>query len=290
MQSYGTESWEEEFHETTQAQAVGDLESGQVLFFPNLKFWLEGEEMRLLTPQILRPDVKNVSFNLVKGEIKGAQGAPDQVAQLKAMLERFALAARAFTCGLLPRYAPYLIQGRTSFRPVGVEDRVISPRKDDRRLHVDAFPSSPNQGRRILRVFSNINPHGEDRVWRLGEPFERVAERFVPKAKRPLPGSARVMKALQITKSYRTLYDHYMLQIHDLMKIDDLYQKEAQQLTVDFPAGSSWLVQTDHVSHAAMKGQYLVEQTFYLPPHAMQNEALSPLRILERHVGSPLVK
>ena len=49
---------------------------------------------------------------------------------------------------------------RTSFRPGAIETRALSPRKDDKRLHVDAFPSSPVQGRRIFRVFTNAHPAG----------------------------------------------------------------------------------------------------------------------------------
>jgi len=36
------------------------------------------------------------------------------------------------------------------------------------------------------------------------------------------------------------------------------------------------------VSHAAMAGQYQLEQTFLLPVSAMQQPERSPLRILER--------
>jgi hypothetical protein len=39
---------------------------------------------------------------------------------------------------------------------------------------------------------------------------------------------------------------------------------------------------TDQVSHAAMSGQYQLEQTFYLPVAAMIDESRSPLRVLER--------
>ena len=59
----------------------------------------------------------------------------------------------------------------------------VSWRKDDSRLHVDAFPSRPNHGERILRVFCNVNPN-EDRVWRVGESFEAVARRFLPRIRR----------------------------------------------------------------------------------------------------------
>jgi hypothetical protein len=42
-------------------------------------------------------------------------------------------------------------------------------------MHVDNFPSTPTRGKRILRVFTNVNPSGRARVWRMGEPFEQMA-------------------------------------------------------------------------------------------------------------------
>jgi hypothetical protein len=48
-------------------------------------------------------------------------------------------------------------------------------------LHVDAFPSRPIRGERILRVFTNIHPDStQARVWRVGEPFEDIARRYLP--------------------------------------------------------------------------------------------------------------
>ena len=46
---------------------------------------------------------------------------------------------------------------------------------------------------------------------------------------------------------------------------------------------------TDQVSHAAMAGQFQLEQTFLLPIDAMLDPQRSPLRILERLIGRPLV-
>jgi hypothetical protein len=178
---------------------------------------------------------------------------------------------------------------RTSLRTVQISGRSISVRKDDKRLHIDAFPSNPNQGKRILRVFCNINPEGEERVWRVGEAFEKVAQTFLPKIAAPFPGAAKILQGLKITKSYRTLYDHYMLQIHDRMKLDEDYQASVPYTEIRFPAFSTWIVQTDHVSHAAMSGQHLLEQTFYLPVNAMNNPELSPLKILEKFTARQLV-
>src|SRR4029077_19355417 len=116
---------------------------------------------------------------------------------------------------LLPVYEPGLRRGRTSLRPVDVSGRGTSWRKDDTRLHVDSFPATPTQGRRILRMFSNVNPDGRPRRWRVGEPFATVAQRFWPRLYAPLPGSGLMLRLLRATKSRRTRYDHFMLQLHD---------------------------------------------------------------------------
>jgi len=89
------------------------------------------------------------------------------------------------------------------------------------------------------------------------------------------------MRLVRITKEKRTPYDHYMMHIHDQMKLDDSYQTTVPRSEINFPAGSTWIAFTDQVSHAALSGQYAMEQTFFLPPDAMCNPSLSPLRILE---------
>jgi len=79
-----------------------------------------------------------------------------------------------------------------------------------------------------------------------------------------------------------------MLQLHDRMKADEEFQRASPQTGVDFPSGSTWLAFTDQVSHAAMSGQYQLEQTFLLPVEAMNEPERSPLRVLERVKGRPL--
>ncbi len=41
----------------------------------------------------------------------------------------------------------------------------------------------PLAGQRILRMFTNVNPDGKARAWKVGEPFEDVAKRFVPQVR-----------------------------------------------------------------------------------------------------------
>jgi hypothetical protein len=272
-----------------QMRAIEAIENGKIIFLPQLPFNLTNLEQRFLSPHYVDPKTKNISYDIRAHTIRGVQGSPNDKEQMQAMMKRFAMQARSLVTQLLPHYQNTLQQARTSFRPVEISNRKTSYRKDDKRLHVDAFPANPNQGKRILRVFSNVNPNGEDRVWRVGEPFAEVARQFLPKISNPLPGSAKLLHLLNITKSQRTYYDHIMLQIHDRMKADENYQQNAQQCEVRFPPYTTWIVQTDQVSHAAMSGQYLFEQTFYLPVNAMQDPNRSPLRILEQMVGHALV-
>jgi hypothetical protein len=204
------------------------------------------------------------------------------------MLGRYGRLAEALVAEIAPAYAGRLVRARASFRPAEIAGRATSWRQDDTRLHVDAFPATPSGGRRILRVFTNVNPIGVPRVWRLGEPFERVVQRFGPALRLPWPGTASLLRLARVTRTRRTPYDALMLRLHDAMKRDTAYQREAAQELFDFPAGSTWIAFTDAVSHAAMAGQYQLEQTFLLPVDAMRAPERSPLRVLERAFGRTL--
>jgi hypothetical protein len=281
--------WEPTVSEQRQLQATLLLEAGGVILLPRLAFRIGDAELRALSPDSVRPGSKHVSFDLRTGTVRGTTLRSEQAETLRGTLQRYAVQASALVRSLFPRYAPLLEVARTSFRPFEVSGRVSSWRKDDRRLHVDAFPSSPNQGRRLLRVFTNVDPDGGERVWNIGEPFEAVAGRFLPSIQRPWPGQARLLRALGITRGLRSEYDHIMLRLHDRMKADRTYQANAVSAQLRFPAGSSWIVQTDSVSHAALSGRSIFEQTFLLPVDGMLQQNRSPLRILESLAGRPLV-
>jgi len=272
-----------------QQSAVDALEQGQVVYMPKLSFDLTPDEKALLRPDIVSGKAKNICFDS-RNQISHSTSLQGKERDtLNTMMRRYA----DFSCALISHLMPYdmskIEQARTSFRPVEVFGRPSSYRKDDTRLHVDAFPSTPMHGKRILRVFNNVNPDGKARVWRLGEPFQNVAQRFLPKVRAPFPGSATLLRAIKATRTKRTAYDHYMMRIHNAMKADVAYQKSVSQTEFHFPPGATWLVFTDQASHAAMTGQYLFEQSFYLPVSAMMDESRSPLRVLEEALKKTLV-
>ena len=72
------------------------------------------------------------------------------------------------------------------------------------------------------------------------------------------------------------------------MKADEGYQRDAPQVTMPFPPGSAWVCFSDQTVHAAMSGQYMMEQTFHLAAAKQYNRQASPLAILSRLAGRPL--
>lgn len=287
LQEFSLASWTGPIPEAMQNQALQCLEKGSVLYFPRLGFQLSETERIFLSPSWSDGKSKNISLEKNTG-IRGARGSVQELEAMRAMIARFASQATALIAGLFPRYVAQLVPARTSFRPCEVEQRASSYKKDDTRLHVDAFPSRPNQGMRILRVFSNINPQGKPRLWRVGEPFEAAAQHYLARIKRPFPGSATLLQSLGITKGRRSEYDHIMLQLHDRLKADTHYQQHAPQQALALAANSTWIVFSDQVLHAAMGGQHMLEQTFHLPVAALRDPATAPLRVLEKLRGRSL--
>ncbi len=281
------EDWRPQIRPADTERHARELEAGAVLVLPRLAFRFEPDEARFLNVRWSDGKAKNISFD--GASIRGATGPAQDLAALARMIGRFAADATALVTALLPRYAPWLARARTSYRPHGAAGRALSWRKDDTRLHVDAFPSRPMCGQRILRVFCNVNPFGQDRVWRVGEPFEAMARRLLPKLRPMIPGEAACLSALHVTRGRRSEYDHMMLGLHDCAKSDLDYQRNSPQREVRFAPGTTWICYSDQVMHAAAAGQYMLEQTVQLPPDALYEPRSSPLAILERISGRPLL-
>jgi hypothetical protein len=281
--------WDHGFGPQEQTDLLDQLESGQVLLFDGLRFAMTAAEQVLLAPSVSDSRSKNIAVDPANGKVSGSALQGAELGLLRQMVLRFSAQSRGFLERLLPRYSQRLETRLASYRPVAVVGRETSRRKDDARLHVDAFASRPNQGRRILRVFCNVNPEEQPRRWLLGESFEHYARHFMLRVRRQLPFEASALQALGVTKSRRTAYDHLMLGLHDCGKLDEDYQRDAWRERFDFPAGSTWVCFTDQVLHAALGGQFMLEQTFMLPVSAMLHAERSPLRVLERLSGRRLV-
>jgi hypothetical protein len=282
-------AWQGPFEPALRQHAIDALESGRVLLLPNLPFRVHQLETFLLGPSVMGSDRKNISLDPTTAKLSNTALTGSRANALAAMMQRFATSSAQLLADLFPAYAADLERARTSFRPAEIAGRAYSPRHDDRLLHVDAFPSRPMRGRRILRLFSNIAPDGAVRDWRVGEPFADYARAFLPRTGGAAPANAWLQERLGLTKGRRSEYDRIMLCLHDRGKQDARYQSSAPRADVAFPAGATWLCFTDQVLHAALAGHCALEQTFHLPLAAMAYPERSPLRVLEALSGRALI-
>lgn len=279
-------SWNGPFDADVKARAVAGLERGAVLFFPDLAFHLAETEKQFLDARVSDGKAKNISLDHTTGRLQATALTGESAQALAAMIGRFGQQATRLVHDLLPY--PQVERARTSFRPVEVEGRHYSKISDDRRLHVDAFPSRPMRGRRILRFFANVAP-SSSRRWHVGEPFEDFARSFLPKVGPHWPGKSWLYDKLGVTRGRRSLYDELMLSLHDAAKLDDGFQRNSPHESIEFPPGCCWLVFTDVVLHAALGGEFALEQTFHLDVSQMAEPDRAPVRVLERLSGKSLV-
>lgn len=273
-------------------RALATLEGGGVLYLPGAGFELSARESALVAdaavtlPTRRERESRNgrptVIYDPALGRILRTRMPGPGRGELEAMMARYSDWAAALLDDLLPAYAGGLVRDRLTYRPC--------ERAEAQGLHVDASYGRPTEGRGMLRVFCNISPEGRSRIWRVGEPFEPFARRYVPTARPPRTRRFEALLArLGVTRGRRTAYDRFMADIRGQVKRDAEYQRSGPQRVVRFPPGAAWIAITDLVLHGASSGQHSLDQTFFLPPEVMRDPARSSLRILERLSGYTLL-
>jgi hypothetical protein len=269
------------------------LEAGQVLYFPTPPIELPDADRDFLVAQRRGDSAvhKNVSFRPSTGILRGWSGPRETRDRLCAVLGEFSARARTFVCAFLPAYAAGLQMDYTSFRPLEEEGRQLPLHKRNDLLHVDAFPSRPTRGGRILRFFVNLHPE-KKRVWNVGQPFDILAQQYAADAglekiagKR---GGGSLWRWLAVGRARYSAYDRFMLHFHDYLKENSAYQTGGEKTRLEFPPGSAWLAYTDGVPHAVLSGQHAIEQTFIIPPASLVAPEHAPIRVLESLAGHPL--
>src|SRR5262249_20199900 len=161
---------------------------------------------------------KNIGYDPGTGKVSGfSRRSPEQGRRLGEILSAFSRTATAWLAAALPRYAEGWQLDRVSFRPEGGAARRLRLTARTDRLDVDAFPSRPSYGARILRLFVNINPV-EPRVWVTSETFPRLLGRYAERV--GLPGRRGLLARLRagvlglFGVRQRSAYDAFMLRLH----------------------------------------------------------------------------
>jgi 3-deoxy-D-manno-octulosonic acid hydroxylase-like protein len=272
------------------------LEEGRILFFPRTPFPLPDEDRALLLGQRQSGAGyhKNIAYRPAQDRVTGFASGADAEG-LRRVLRDYSRSVVAFTASILPTYAARWRVDFASFRPEEEAGRGLALRSRNDLVHVDAFPTRPTRGDRILRVFTNVNPEAP-RVWRSGGTFEDLAARFasasglLDRARRGGLGGAlrRLARAAGLPVAARSPYDRFMLSFHHFLKENRGFQDEGGKATLEFPAGSTWMVFTDMVSHAVLGGRYALEHTFIVSRGSLALPDKAPIAILEGIAGAPL--
>jgi len=271
-----------------------ELESGKILLFDGVPFDLPAADREFLLSQKQAESRfhKNISYRPTTDVLRGiANESPDRE-HMQDVMRRYSKQVVEFVKSFLAPYAKDFQLDYASFRPLEEQSRDLALHKRNDLLHVDAFPTRPTRGARILRVFTNINP-SVDRVWTTGEPFHRMAPKLAEAAgvKRYADPSLadRFVYSMQsaghkvgLPVPTRARYDRFMLHFHDWLKENAEFQATSPKVRTDFSPGCTWLVYTDGVPHAVLSGQYVLEQTFIIPQRALCAAERSPLLVLEQ--------
>jgi hypothetical protein len=273
------------------------LERGKIISFSKVPFDCPQSDREFLLSQKQTGSRfhKNISYRPGRDILKGVSSDSPDRERLHAVMRNFSSQSASFLTGFLSPYAGRLNMDFASFRPLEEQSRNLPLHKRNDLLHVDAFPTRPTRGARILRFFININPR-TDRVWNIGEPFDSLLPRLAqgqslaPHFRGPLSRAlVHTAALLGLPVADRSRYDEYMLYLHDWLKENTDFQQNWPKQQVAFLPGSAWMVYTDGVPHAVLSGRYALEQTFIVPPDAFVTREVAPVHVLERVTGMGMV-
>lgn len=296
---FGPQGWSPQADAATRAgQCCRGLEQGEILFFRQPPFPLAEADRDFLIGQRHMDSRlhKNISYRPGEDVLHGFSDGQETEQRIHRILRVYSGAVAGFVSQFLSPYAGRFQLDYASFRPLEERGRDLPLHKRNDLLHVDAFPSRPTRGGRILRVFTNINP-SQERVWLVGERFPDLARHYALEAglgricrsgSRLRARLLRLLRGLRLPAPDRSRYDEFMLHFHDWLKENSRFQSGAGKIRLAFPPLATWLVFTDGVPHAALSGQFALEQTFIIPPGALTAPELAPVHILEHLCGRSL--
>ncbi len=261
------------------------LEAGGVLYFPKSPLMPDPSDLEFLLNQRQQDSgYHNIAYKPKGNHVTGIRShSAADADRLRQVMKTYCDTVIQFLEQYLAPYKSRWQLDYGSFRPVEEEGRKLRLRARNDLLHVDSFPTRPTHGSRILRVFTNIHPE-RVRIWQTSLTFEELLAQFRHEVK---PLSARqsnwipkLASLFGIKAMDRSPYDRWMLDFHNFLKENAWFQETCPKATWTFAPGSSWMVYTDSVSHAALFGSHALEQTFIIGLDGMQTPEKAPITLL----------
>jgi hypothetical protein len=282
------------------------LEQGEILrFTPGSLALPAPEDLAFLREELGRlSTLKNISYHPAGDYLSGIKGDARAKERTRRILRDYGASVARFLARLCPRYVERWHAGKVNFRPFEEEGRDLPAHSSNELVHVDAFASGATHGGRILRFFTNVHP-GKPRVWKSAGTFPELFGEFGARAgiaalgpdglRERLPDRALsalvrlcVRSGLAPAATLDTSpYDRAMKRMHDTLKDDPAFQADEERCAFfEFPPSSSWVVLTDTVSHAAVRGQHALVATWIVPLECCAAPELAPYRVMAgRGVG-----
>lgn len=268
------------------------LERGDILILENTPFKPSEDDCEFLRSQKQSSSGthKNIAYKPHLDKTSGVDESQSDGARLHQILSTYSKGAVDYLGALFPQYSATWKVDYASFRPLEEQGRDLPLNARNDLMHVDAFPTRPTQGGRILRAFINIHPD-KARVWGVSDDFPILAEKYAKDAgldKAQGTGGVKGVLGKLIGQSERSAYDEFMLGFHTYLKANEDFQKNGVRRECPFPPSATWICFTDGIAHKASSGQYALEQTFIVPRGAMLLPELSPISVLEKIANRPL--
>jgi hypothetical protein len=222
---------------------------------------------------------KNVSYYPEAKRLTGMRGPRQVRARAQAILRAHSARVRRFFERAMPQFTQGWQVGTSSFRPLEEEGRNLSAHASNELVHVDAGAYGATHGDRILRFFVNVHPERE-RVWVTKGTFAELYRKHARDAgiegadvapgaaehalAAVLRGAARAVPMLRVIDT--SPYDRAMRRFHNWMKDTPSFQQSGEGVRqISFAPFHAWMVLTDAVSHACIRGQHALVDTFVVP-------------------------
>ena len=277
--------------ESAQASEIERLERGALVTFAPCPFAVpHGEEHAFLCSQRLRGMRREcISYDPRQNRAHGfVRQSAAHAERLRDVLAGSADRATHWLAAMLPRYAAGWELARVAFHPAEEATRRLRPAQRNDLLHIDAAPLRSTYGRRTLRLFVNLHPT-DPRVWLTSLPFAELLQNYGAEVGLPVSSAAPWRGLLRLFQPRRppaaALYKDFRQRLRDYLMQHDGFQERAPKKCWHFPPGTAWLTFTDGISHAELRGRFVLEFTFFIAPESLACPELAPRILFERAGG-----
>lgn len=276
------------------------LEQGEVLHFPECPFPLPtGDDRTFLCGQRIGGlGHKNITFDPEAARVTGFRfESRDQANRLGDLLADFSRNATRWLAETFPEYAGGWRLDRATLRSEEEATRRVRMTARDDLLHIDAFPTRPSRGYRILRVYVNIN-ETDPRVCVTSDRFADLLDRFGHEVGLPSPmrrawierlGSG-LLNFVRPARYLRTTYDQFMVRMHNYLKLNEQFQERCAKRFWSFAPSSAWMFFSDGISHATLRGRCALEHSYFVAPDALALPHESPVALLQQASNAAVLK